>query len=45
MAQMKEDMRTYGTKCDDPRISEEIWYRRAWIYQGEGVGEDLQQIR
>ena len=45
MAQMKEDMRTYGTKCDDPRISEEIWYKRAWIDQCEVFGEDLQQIR
>ena len=30
-----EEMRRGGTKDDDSRISEEVWYRRSWTDQGE----------
>ena len=44
MAHKSDEISTYNPKGDDSRVPIEIWYRRAWTYQGMVVSKALEII-
>ena len=44
MSQTSDEMSTYNQKGDYSIVSLDMWYRRAWTYQGIGVSEALNII-
>ena len=44
ISQTSDYMRTYDLNGVDSRVLIDMWYRRAWTYQGVGVSEALNII-
>ena len=44
MAQASDEMSTYNQKGDYSIVPLDMWYRRAWTYQGMRVSEALNII-